>query len=174
MVKKVCNLLSTIILIVLLAASVVIFVPMLLGYKEMVVLSGSMEPAIPVGSLIYVKPVEAAELAVGDVCTYRLPDGETFVTHRVVSIDADAQTMVTQGDANEDPDLDIQFSQVYGRASFHLPYLGFVTQNIRTSVGIMTICGIVMLVILLNFVPAILDAADEEKKQKSEQAQTIK
>ena len=59
MVKKICNILSTVVLVVLLAAAAIIFVPMLLGYKEMAVLSGSMEPAIPVGSLIYVKPVEA-------------------------------------------------------------------------------------------------------------------
>ena len=129
MVKKICNFLSTIVLVVLLAAAAVILVPMLLGYKEMAVLSGSMEPTIPVGSLVYVKPVEVSELKTGDVCTYYLSDGETFVTHRVMSIDPDAQTLVTQGDANEDPDGDIQFSQVYGRADFHLPYLGFAIQN---------------------------------------------
>ena len=169
MVKKICNFLSTIVLVVLLAAAAVVLVPMLLGYKEMAVLSGSMEPTIPVGSLVYVKPVEASELEVGDVCTYYLSDGKTFVTHRVLSIDADAQTLVTQGDANDTPDGDIQFSQVYGRADFHLPYLGIVIQNIRTPVGIMTICGVVMLVILLNFIPAIIDAAENEKKQKKQE-----
>ncbi|OUP25175.1 signal peptidase I [Gemmiger sp. An194] len=173
-VKKVCNILSTIVLIVLLAAAAVILVPMLLGYKEMAVLSGSMEPTIPVGSLVYVKPVEASELEAGDVCTYYLSDGETFVTHRVMSIDPDAQTLVTQGDANESPDGDIQFSQVYGRADFHLPYLGIVIQNIRTPVGIMSICGVVMLVILLNFIPAIIDAAEDEKKQKAQQSEPEK
>ena len=171
MVKTICNILSTIILVVLLAAAAVILVPMLLGYKEMAVL---MEPTIPVGSLVYVKPVEASELKTGDVCTYYLSDGETFVTHRVMSIDADAQTLVTQGDANEDPDGDIQFSQVYGRADFHLPYLGIAIQNIRTPVGIMSICGVVMLVILLNFIPAIIDAAEDEKKQKARQSEPEK
>lgn len=174
MVKTICNILSTIILVVLLAAAAVILVPMLLGYKEMAVLSGSMEPTIPVGSLVYVKPVEASMLEAGDVCTYYLSDGETFVTHRVMSIDPDAQTLVTQGDANESPDGDIQFSQVYGRADFHLPYLGIVIQNIRTPVGIMSICGVVMLVILLNFIPAIIDAAEDEKKQKAQQSEPEK
>ncbi|WP_337576197.1 signal peptidase I [Fournierella sp.] len=173
-VKKICNFLSTIVLIVLLAAAAVILVPMLLGYKEMAVLSGSMEPTIPVGSLVYVKPMEASELEAGDVCTYYLSDGETFVTHRVMSIDANAQTLVTQGDANENADGDIQFSQVYGRADFHLPYLGFAIQNIRTPVGIMSICGVVMLVILLNFIPAIIDAAEDEKKQKAQQSEPEK
>ena len=174
MVKKICNILSTIVLVVLLAAATVILVPMLLGYKEMAVLSGSMEPAIPVGGLVYVKPVEASELEVGDVCTYYLSDGETFVTHRVMSIDPENQTLVTQGDANDVPDGDIQFSQVYGRADFHLPYLGIAIQNMRTPVGIMTICGVVMLVIVLNFIPAIIDAAEDEKKQKAQQSEPEK
>ena len=168
-VKKICNILSTLVLLVLLAAAAVLLVPMLLGYKEMAVLSGSMEPAIPVSSLVYVKPAEATDLQVGDVCTYYLPDGETFVTHRVMSIDPENQTLVTQGDANDTSDGDVQFSQVYGKAEFHLPYLGFAIQNIRTPVGIMTICGVVMLVILLNFIPAIIDAAEEEKQQKAQQ-----
>ena len=171
MVKTICNILSTIILVVLLALAAVLIVPVILGYTELAVLTGSMQPTIPVGSLVYVKPVEASELEVGDVCTYYLSDGETFVTHRVISIDSDAQTLVTQGDANEDPDGDLPFSQVYGRADFHLPYLGIAIQNIRTPVGITTICGVVMLVILLNFIPAIIDAAEDEKKQK-EQANT--
>ena len=165
-VKKICNILSTLVLLVLLAAAAVLLVPMLLGYKEMAVLSGSMEPTIPVGSLVYVKPVEATDLQVGDVCTYYLSDGETFVTHRVMSINPENQTLVTQGDANDSPDGDIPFSQVYGRAEFHLPYLGIAIQNIRTSVGIMTICGVIMLVIVLNFIPAIIDAGEEEKRRE--------
>ena len=169
MVKTICNILSTIVLVVLLAAAAVLLVPMLLGYKEMAVLSGSMEPTIPVGSLVYVKPMEASKLEVGDVCTYYLSDGETFVTHRVVSIDPDAQILVTQGDANDTSDGDIQFSQVFGRADFHLPYLGLAIQNMRTPAGIMVTCGVVALVILLNFIPAIIDVGEEEKKQRTRQ-----
>ena len=169
MLQKICGFFSTILMVVLLALAAVLIVPVILGYTELAVLTGSMQPTIPVGSLVYGKPVEASELKAGDVCTYYLSDGETFVTHRVMSIDPDAQTLVTQGDANEDPDGDIQFSQVYGRADFHLPYLGIAIQNSRTPVGIMTICGVVMLVILLNFIPAIIDAAEDEKKQKEQE-----
>ncbi len=165
-VKKICAVLSTLVLLLLLAASAVILVPMMLGYKELAVRSGSMEPTISVGSLVYVKPVDAAELQPGDVCTYYLSDGETFVTHRVMSVDSQAQTLVTQGDANEAADGEIAFGQVYGRVDFHLPYLGFAVQNFRTPVGIMSICGVLMLIIVLNFVPAIIDAAENEKKQK--------
>lgn len=167
MVKKICNVLSTILLIVLAVGAAVILVPMLLGYKEMAVLSGSMEPTIPVGSLAYVKPVQAEELQPGDVCTYRLQDGSAFVTHRVMSVDAQAQTLVTKGDANETDDGDVMFQQVYGKAEFHLPMLGHLIVNIKTPVGIMGICGVLVVVILLNFIPAIIEAGEKEKKQKT-------
>jgi len=167
MVKKVCNFLSTIILVLLLAVAATILLPMLLGFKEMAVLSGSMEPNIPVGSIIYVKPMEADQLEPGDVCTYMLADGSNYVTHRVVSVDAAAQTLVTQGDANDTPDGDVAFSQVLGEAQFHLPYLGFITINARTPKGIIAICAVLVVVILLNFIPAILDAGGEEKAEEN-------
>ncbi|MFC7464345.1 signal peptidase I [Brachybacterium sp. GCM10030252] len=68
--------------------------------------TGSMEPAIPQGSLAVVREVPASEVGVGDVVTVergeRLP-----ITHRVTSIEpaADARWEITmQGDANPGPD----------------------------------------------------------------------
>lgn len=170
-VKKICNVLSTVVLILLMVVAAVILVPMILGFKEMAVLSGSMEPTIPVGSIVYVKPLDdPSVLEPGDVCTYTLSDGKTMVTHRVVSIDPDNQTLVTQGDANDVDDGDINFTQVFGEAQFHLPYVGYIAINIKTPTGIMAVCGVLVLVILLNFIPAIIDAGEEEKKkQKSSQ-----
>lgn len=173
MVKKICNILSTIVLILLLGVAATILAPMLLGYKEMAVLSGSMEPNIPVGSIVYVKPMEASQLEVGDVCTYMLADGSNYVTHRVISIDPENQTLVTQGDANESPDGDVAFSQVLGEAQFHLPYLGYITINAKTPKGIMAICGVLVVVILVNFIPAIIDADEEEKEKKKAPAKKV-
>ena len=59
-VKKICNLISYLVLVVLLAVAAVIALPLLLGYKELAVLTGSMEPNVPVGSMVYVKQVDAA------------------------------------------------------------------------------------------------------------------
>lgn len=167
MIKRICNILSAVLLAVLLVIAGLIAVPMLMGYQEMAVLSGSMEPELSVGSLVYVKPVDAAELNPGEICTYTLQDGETHVTHRVESIDTEAQTLVTKGDANEDADATpVAFSQVVGRVEFHIPLLGYITLNIKTPVGIMSICGVLLLIIILNFVPALIDA-DKEDKEKA-------
>lgn len=168
MIKRVCNILSAVLLIVLLAVAGLITVPMLMGYQEMAVLTGSMEPEMPVGSLVYVKPVDATELKPGEVCTYTLEDGETHVTHRVESIDTETKTLITKGDANEEVDASpVAFDQVVGRAEFHVPMLGYITLNIKTPTGIMSVCGVLLVIILLNFIPAIIDA-DKEDKQKKE------
>lgn len=171
---KVCNAVSTLILILLLLFALPLVVPMLLGYTELAVLSGSMEPAIHVGSIVYVdKSVTGDELEVGDVVTYSIQAG-TFVTHRVLSLDDEADVMVTQGDANDAPDGEVPYSKIVGRVKFHLPYLGYISTNIRTSKGIMAITILVVVIILLNCLPAIL-ASDEEdeaegKKEKKSKA----
>lgn len=171
-VKKICNLLSTVVLLLLAAVAAVIVLPMVMGFKEMAVLTGSMEPTIPVGSIVYVKPLDdPSRLQPGDICTYTLSDGETMVTHRVVSVDPDSQTLVTKGDANDTDDGDINFAQVFGRTQFHLPYLGYIAINAKTPVGIMTVCGVLVVVILLNFIPAIIDAGEEDKQKKSKNAE---
>ena len=165
-VKKICNLISYLVLVVLLAVAAVIALPLLLGYKELAVLTGSMEPNVPVGSMEYIKQVDAAELQPGDICTYYLSDGETFVTHRVVSVDAENSTLITQGDANENPDGPVSFDRVYGRVDFHVPWVGYCASNIKTPKGIMAICGVLLVVLLVNFIPAIIDADEEEKAKK--------
>lgn len=171
-VKKICNFLSTVVLLLLAAVAAVIVLPMVMGFKEMAVLTGSMEPTIPVGSIVYVKPLDdPSQLQPGDICTYTLSDGETMVTHRVVSVDPDSQTLVTKGDANDTDDGDINFAQVFGKTQFHLPYLGYIAINAKTPVGIMTVCGVLVVVILLNFIPAIIDAGEEDKQQKRKNAE---
>ncbi len=109
--------------------------------------------------------MEPETLQVGDVVTYRL-EGETMVTHRVVEIDPDAQTLVTQGDANADPDGEITFDRIVGKMDFSIPYLGYISMNIRTPMGIVAICGVLVVIILLAFIPEIFSKDDEEEPPK--------
>jgi signal peptidase I len=88
-------------------------VPGLLGYQRYVIVSGSMEPAIPTGSVVYDEIVPVSELAVGDIITF-VPPAEYGltdpVTHRIVEIEpasgdhAGKVQVRTKGDANEAPD----------------------------------------------------------------------
>jgi signal peptidase I len=74
------------------------------GLRPVVVLSGSMSPSIPAGSLALARSAPAEELRVGDVVT--VAAGDRQVTHRIVSVthhDGSA-TLRLQGDANRSPD----------------------------------------------------------------------
>lgn len=53
----------------------------ILGYKFMIVSSGSMEPILPVGSLIIVTPRDYEDLELGDIVT--MNKGGYHLTHRV-------------------------------------------------------------------------------------------
>ena len=99
MIKKICSVLSMVVFLGLLVIAGFLFVPKMLGYDEYAVLSGSMEPGIPVGAIVYDKNFAASEAREGAVVTYQLPAG-TLVTHRIISVDKEEQTVVTQGDAN--------------------------------------------------------------------------
>lgn len=163
-VKTICNILSTLLLVALVLLAGVVLVPRVMGYQEMAVLSGSMEPNIHVGSVVFVDDdIDPATLQAGDVVTYYMNE-DTFVTHRVQSIDTASQTLVTKGDNNNTDDGEISFSQVFGKAAFWLPYLGFLTIYMKTPIGIMAITVAIVLIILLNFLPMILSADDGKKK----------
>ncbi len=163
MFKKICSFLSGLLLIILVALAALLLVPRLFGYQNMAVLTGSMEPKYPVGSLIYVKEVDPVTLKIGDVITYRL-DSDTVVTHRIVEIDSEKKEVITKGDANNVNDSKpISYSNIMGKASWCIPYLGYISIYIKTPVGIMIGCGIAAIIILLTFLPEIL-SKDEENE----------
>lgn len=127
---------------VILAAGAVILasvlVPRLTGSTPYTILTGSMEPTYPPGTLVVVRPVNTGDLSVGDVVTVQLESGkETVVTHRIVAIQyrADgAQQFITQGDANEVPDDEVRLPvQIRGEVWYSIPYLGYVSTALSGS-----------------------------------------
>ena len=165
MTKKICNVLSMVVFLGLLVIAGFLFVPKMLGYDEYAVLSGSMEPGIPVGAIVYDKNFTGSEARDGAVVTYQLPAG-TLVTHRIISVDKEEQTVVTQGDANNIADAaPVAWQQIIGVYAFHIPYLGYISIYAKTPLGIAVVCGVLIVLILLNFIPDILE---EDKKKISD------
>jgi signal peptidase I len=78
-----------------------IALPLAFGARPLVVLSGSMEPTLATGDVVVVKRVSPQQARIGDVVTYRNPEG-SLVTHRVRSVRrrGDRFELVTKGDAN--------------------------------------------------------------------------
>lgn len=105
--RHIVNGLGLLILIAIVAPFVVYAVPQLIGATESyVVQSGSMEPTIQTGSVIFVYETEPSAIEEGDIIAYNLREPDQRVTtHRVVDVTRDGELLFrTKGDANEDPD----------------------------------------------------------------------
>lgn len=167
-VKLICSVLSFVLMAALIIIAATFFVPKFMGGQSLAVLSGSMEPGIPVGSIVVALPTEAEELKTGDIITYRL-SADTLVTHRVVSNDTQAQSLITKGDANDVEDgAPVAYSQVLGKVSVHLPLIGYISIYIKTPLGIAGICGVAFVMILLIYIPELLEEGKKEKEKKDE------
>jgi signal peptidase len=108
------------------------------GYRPLVVLSGSMEPYMPTGSLVLTKSVDPATVKVGDVITFRLRTGSfqtDLATHRVEAIknSPGGVSFVTKGDANQvhDP-VPVPASDLVGRVVVVSSLAGSVVEALKT------------------------------------------
>ena len=99
------------------------------------VYTGSMEPAIPVGSVVVIKPANPDTLKVGDIICFKIEsESSTTVTHRIINITDEG--FITKGDANEDPDQWIvKKENIVGKVIAVIPYLGYLGYFIKTPIG---------------------------------------
>jgi signal peptidase len=167
--KKICSFLSVLLLVALGAVAAALIGPKLLGYGQYAVLTGSMEPGIQVGSIVCDKSFDASDetdvdaLFVGEIITYRI-GSETLVTHRIIEINEEDETVTTQGDANNAADgSPVAYSSIVGTYAFHIPYLGYISMYSRTPLGISAVCGVLVLIILLNFLPELFAKEGHEE-----------
>lgn len=118
--------------LVILAVAAVLTAAVLLprtgGATPYTVLTGSMRPGMPPGTLVVAKPVDPATLQVGDVITFQLESGKAaVVTHRIIGIrqGADGLEFLTQGDANPAMDAGyVRAVQIRGERWYSVPHLG--------------------------------------------------
>lgn len=156
MLVRIWNVLLTIFLIIA-AALVIAFAGVrLVGLAPYAVLSGSMEPEYPVGSLIYVKDVSPSSVEVGQAITFRQGSG-TLVTHQVYEIDSEQQLFYTQGIANVDSSGEVMhdaaptpWSSLVGEPVACVPYLGYVNDWITHAPGIYVIVAFVAVVMAVS------------------------
>lgn len=82
------------------------------GYRAGKVLTGSMEEALPTGSIILIK--ETKDIEENDMIFFIAEDG-AYVVHRYIDTNEDG-TLVTKGDANEYADFaPVTLEQVQGK-----------------------------------------------------------
>ncbi|HEU0205879.1 MAG TPA: signal peptidase I [Pseudolysinimonas sp.] len=124
--------------LVMLIAVLVIALPMLTKSTPYTVLTGSMTPSYPAGTLVIVKPTDVQQIRIGDVVTYQIASNQpAVVTHRVIQIveptTADSTvSFITKGDANSLPDAKpVQSVQVRGVVWYAVPYIGWVNNIVN-------------------------------------------
>jgi signal peptidase len=133
------------------------------GYEFFSIRSGSMEPALPVGSLAIV--ARQGDIAVGQAVAFKLPSG-VVVTHRVVEV-IDGETgrfLRTQGDANEDPDPSlVPASVVVGPVQASLPLLGFLLAMLGMPIGLVAILSVAATLITAIWLLEELEQLDDDE-----------
>ena len=114
--------------------------PRAFGYTPLVVVSGSMEPALHAGDIAVTKSVTPDEVSLGDVVTYRGEPG--LVTHRIVGLDLTPQGAFYQmkGDANasRDPQL-VSIDQIETRVLYRIPRVGYLVSFIDSPIGVLVL-----------------------------------
>lgn len=115
--SRIFNVLANLIIALIVALCAVIMLPKVFGYEVYGILSGSMLPSYPIGSIIYVQHEEANNIEVGDVITFNMAAGSDVVaTHRVVEINKEEETFTTKGDNNDTVDSSpVSFERLIGK-----------------------------------------------------------
>lgn len=147
---------------------VAVALPRVVGGGAYTVLTGSMRPGLPPGTLVVTRPVEPAEVRIGDVVTYQLESGEaTVATHRVVGLGQSMQgerTFTTRGDANGAVDPEpVRAVQVRGRLWYAVPYVGHVNSYLtgeQRAVGRLAVAGL-----LLGYAAVMLVGGIRERRR---------
>jgi len=129
--------------LLVLVAGVFVLLPAVFASRLAVVYSGSMTPAMPVGAVAWMQPVDPAKIKVGDIIAFTQPESTSNVTvsHRVIEVVKEpALGFQTKGDANEDPDpFTVPAKNVLARVTFNIPrggyFLAYISRYTRGRIG---------------------------------------
>lgn len=158
--------LSAILLIGTILICVPLTIPRFFGCDIYAVISGSMEPAIPTGSLVLVKAVEDSTVEVDDVIAYYSDsDNGAIITHRVVDNQVISGQFITKGDANPSNDpTPVDYDRYIGKVIFSVKYLGYIASFLDQTAGKIAVVSVVLIAVLLNLLGDTLNG----KKKQSE------
>ncbi len=111
--------------------------PHVANYRTLTMLTASMRPSFPPGSIVVVTEAPVSTLRAGDVITFHAPiEDRRVVTHRVVEVNrvGDVTKVITKGDANNanDPwgEFAIKGSTVW-KARGDVPLAGHALASLR-------------------------------------------
>ncbi|MFH1990588.1 MAG: signal peptidase I [Patescibacteria group bacterium] len=140
--------------------------------KFLTVLSGSMEPAIKMGSVVLVKPM--VDYKIGDVITFgEISKIKTPITHRIyeIKVQGSQPVYITKGDANNGPDIrEITQKDILGKVLFSVPYLGYAVDAAKKPFGFALIIIVPATLIIFNEIKKIYEEVKKRKKKENADA----
>ena len=182
--KKIFNLISWIVVAVILSIAVLLLLSTrntALGIRVFSVLSGSMEPSIATGSLVITRTAD--EYQVGDVVTVKAERGKGTITHRIVEVLNQENSIEPwfqlKGDANEENDSEpIPHRRIIGKVVWQVPYLGRLVGFAQTQMGFIFLIVIPATLIayneLMTIKKEVIKIWKNKKKKKSTKRQVVK
>lgn len=144
--------------------------PTLFGNSFMVVVSGSMEPTFPVGTLILARETTPAQVKTGDIITFYGTVGSTtgIITHRVVAKEGtgDGAYLYTRGDANASQDPNpVTREGLIGKVIWQSLALGRVVAVLRQKYVFLAIIILPLTAIVVTNLVKLVRLARQEVKQ---------
>lgn len=174
LLKKVVTVIFSIFLILLITFNIYNFVSINLlhkdlakvaGYAVLEVVSGSMEPTIMKGDLIIID-TDCKKYQNNDIITFR-DINDSFVTHRIFSIDNEKNIMITQGDANDSKDEAMSTNAIVGKYVLKIPAMGKVMSSLKNPIVMILIlvAGIIVCALVSTDDKVVLTEITEEDEE---------
>lgn len=149
----------------LILAIAIFSIPLFTDIEYRAVRTGSMEPEIPVGSLVMVVPTAAEDIQEGDDVTY-VTQSNQVVTHRVLEIDRENNIYTTYGIANgaDNKDAPVKYENIIGVAKFHIPAIGPAVIYLNTLSGKIIAGTVILGLFILSLLLSTIAAGKKQKK----------
>jgi signal peptidase I len=140
---KILNRLGLLLLGVVMIFTIFVYVAPHFGWNVDEVISGSMSPTIPVGSLVIYTPMKTGRVIIGDIIVFKIDPDANMICHRAVGFNASELTYTTKGDANDSVDpFVVPAANVKGIITFHMPKIGYLIKFLHTLPGFLV--GIIL------------------------------
>ena len=167
-----------ILLLVIALAGVLLVVPKATGSVPLTILTQSMEPRLPPGTLIVVRPVDTDTLEVGDVATYQIRSGDpAVITHRITAISSASdgtRSFTFQGDNNASPDsVPVTPGQIQGELWYSVPLVGWANQAVNGQARSWIIPAAAVALLAYSAVTISVAAVQTRRKRRASAAADV-
>lgn len=181
-IAAVCRITGTLLILAVILLCSTLVLPGIFGWHMYNVISGSMEPALKVGSLIYIHEDLPEDVQEDDIIAfysipevrspdaltdtaleeghvsggpsgYDFPDDNSIITHRVVKNNVVSGNFRTKGDANDSEDpMPVDYDFYIGRVKLSVPYMGAILTIMTSLQGKIAAGCVVALGVVLNLI----------------------